>query len=149
MSKAKATWQYFRRTPFCASCYSWIAKSKAILVPYWSGFYISFTSWCLQLSFFSNILVFLFFDFNFLLEIVVFAIHSPEVINYTWLFNPPKVRRYPYGVMVKALDGGIVVSKFELQSHYYVHFRTNTLRYEPPYPPIYELNSITTVLLEG
>ena len=29
--------------------------------------------------------------------------------------------------MVKALDGGIVVSEFELQSRYYVHFRTNTL----------------------
>ena len=33
----------------------------------------------------------------------------------------------PRGVMVKALDCGIVVSKFELQSRYYVHFRTNTL----------------------
>ena len=29
--------------------------------------------------------------------------------------------------MVKALDCGIVVSEFELQSHYYVHFRTNIL----------------------
>ena len=33
----------------------------------------------------------------------------------------------PHGVMVKAMDSGIVVSEFELQSHYYVHFRTNTL----------------------
>ena len=33
----------------------------------------------------------------------------------------------PRGVMVKALDCGIVVSKFELQSCYYIHFRTNTL----------------------
>ena len=33
----------------------------------------------------------------------------------------------PRGVMVKALDCEIVVSEFELQSHYYVHFRTNTL----------------------
>ena len=31
------------------------------------------------------------------------------------------------GVMVKAMDYGIVVSEFELQSHYYVHFRANTL----------------------
>ena len=30
------------------------------------------------------------------------------------------------GVMVKALDCGIVVSEFELQSRYYVHFQTNT-----------------------
>ena len=29
--------------------------------------------------------------------------------------------------MVKAMDGGIVVSEFELQSLYNVHFRTNTL----------------------
>ena len=31
----------------------------------------------------------------------------------------------PRYVMVKALDCGMVVSEFELQSHYYVHFRTN------------------------
>ena len=30
------------------------------------------------------------------------------------------------GVMVKAMDCGIVVSEFVLQSRYYVHFRTNT-----------------------
>ena len=34
---------------------------------------------------------------------------------------------YPRGVMVKALGGGIVVSEFELQSHYYVHIRENAL----------------------
>ena len=31
------------------------------------------------------------------------------------------------GVMVKAMDCGLVVSEFELQSRYYVHFRANTL----------------------
>ena len=31
------------------------------------------------------------------------------------------------GVMTKALDYGIVINEFELQLHYYVHFRTNTL----------------------
>ena len=31
------------------------------------------------------------------------------------------------GVMVKTMDCGIVVSEFELQSRYYVHFRANTL----------------------
>ena len=31
------------------------------------------------------------------------------------------------GVMVKAIDSEIVVSEFELQSRYYVHFRANTL----------------------
>ena len=30
------------------------------------------------------------------------------------------------GVMVKAMDCGIVVSEFVLQSRYYVHFQTNT-----------------------
>ena len=32
------------------------------------------------------------------------------------------------GLMVKVLEYGIVVREFELQSRYYVHFRTNTLR---------------------
>ena len=31
------------------------------------------------------------------------------------------------GEMVKALDCGIVANEFELQSRYYVHFRTNNL----------------------
>ena len=34
----------------------------------------------------------------------------------------------PRGVMVKAMDCGIVVREFVLQSRYYVHFRANTLR---------------------
>ena len=33
----------------------------------------------------------------------------------------------PRGVMVKAMDCGIVVCEFVLQSRYYVHFRANTL----------------------
>ena len=37
-------------------------------------------------------------------------------------------RGCPRGVMVKALDCGIVVREFVLQSRYYVHFRANTLR---------------------
>ena len=36
-------------------------------------------------------------------------------------------RRYPRGVMVKAMDCGIVVREFVFQSRYYVHFRANTL----------------------
>ena len=35
-------------------------------------------------------------------------------------------RGCPRGVMVKAMDCGIVVSEFVLLSHYYVHFRANT-----------------------
>ena len=33
----------------------------------------------------------------------------------------------PRGVMVKAMDYGIIVSEFILQSRYYVHFWANTL----------------------
>ena len=52
-------------------------------------------------------------------------------------------------VMVKAMDCGIVVREFVLQSRYYVHFRANILGkgIEPPYPPSYGLNSTSTVLL--
>ena len=38
----------------------------------------------------------------------------------------PKVKGCPRGVMVNALDSGIVVSELELRSRYYVHFRANT-----------------------
>ena len=34
-------------------------------------------------------------------------------------------KRGPRGVMVKALDWGIIVSEFELQTRYSVHFRAN------------------------
>ena len=66
-------------------------------------------------------------------------------------FSPTVHRGCPRGVMVKSLDNGIVVSKFKLQSFYYVHFRTNTLG-KGMYPLIlasYGLNSITAVLLKG
>ena len=33
----------------------------------------------------------------------------------------------PRGVMVKAMNCGIVVNEFVFQSRYYVHFRANTL----------------------
>ena len=36
-------------------------------------------------------------------------------------------RGCPRGVMVKAMDYGIAVSEFVLQSRYYVHFQTNTI----------------------
>ena len=37
------------------------------------------------------------------------------------------LQRCPRGVMVKAMNCGIVVREFVLQSRYYVHFRANTL----------------------
>ena len=49
----------------------------------------------------------------------------------------PEEGRCPRGVMVKAMNCGIVVREFVLQSCYYVHFRANTLRkgMNPPYSP--------------
>ena len=51
--------------------------------------------------------------------------------------------------MVKELDCGIVVREFELQSRYYVHFRTNSLgkSVNPIYLPSYGLSSTITILL--
>ena len=37
-------------------------------------------------------------------------------------------RRYPRGVMVKAMGCGVGVSEFKLQSRYYIHFWTSTLK---------------------
>ena len=51
---------------------------------------------------------------------VTFLFHS--------FFNSLKrFRRCPRGLLVKVLYCGIVIRKFELLSHYYVSFRTNTL----------------------
>ena len=54
----------------------------------------------------------------------------------------------PHGLVTNMLDCDIVVSEFEVQSRYNVHFRTNTLRkvMNPLIPLNYELNSTTTVL---
>ena len=38
------------------------------------------------------------------------------------------------GVLIKAMNNGILVSEFELQQWYYVDFRTNTLGKSPIYP---------------
>ena len=37
------------------------------------------------------------------------------------------IGEYPHGLMVKAMDGGIVVGEFELRLRYYIHFWANTL----------------------
>ena len=55
--------------------------------------------------------------------------------------------RSHHGVMVKALDCGIVVLEFELQSRYRVHFQTNNLE-KGMNSPIDGLNSSTTDLLK-
>ena len=44
----------------------------------------------------------------------------------------------------------IVVSEFELRSRYYIHFPTNNLGKDmDSLTPIYALNGITTVLVQG
>ena len=66
-----------------------------------------------------------------------------RILNRSWRQHPTRhqlyghlppitktiqVRRWcPRGVMVKAMDCGIVVREFVLHSRYYVHFRANTL----------------------
>ena len=47
---------------------------------------------------------------------------STEIYTYLVIFCG-----CPRGVMVKAMNCGIVVREFVLQSRYYVHFRANTL----------------------
>ena len=54
------------------------------------------------------------------------------------------IMRCPRGVMVKAMDCGIVVRKFVLRS---LSGKYPWERCEPPYPASYGLNSTTTVLL--
>ena len=51
-----------------------------------------------------------------------------KVLSYSkCLCYLPVVGGCPRGVMVKAMNCGIVVRDFVLQSRYYVHFRANTL----------------------
>ena len=51
----------------------------------------------------------------------------------------------------KVLEYDILVSEFELQSHYYVHFLINRIGegMNLPVPTSYGLNSIIAVLLRG
>ena len=52
----------------------------------------------------------------------MFYVNNTLLLYYIYCFEG-----VPRGVMVKAMDCGIVVSEFVLQSRYYVHFRANTL----------------------
>ena len=47
--------------------------------------------------------------------------------SYIFTIGPRYERGCPRGAMFKAMDYGIVVREFVLQSRYYVHFRANTL----------------------
>ena len=85
-----------------------------------------------------------------------------EVAKYFWLVECVWIYMYMYsywrqlnfigggcprGVMVKAMDCGIVVSEFKLQSRYYVH-KYPWGKVWTPLSPSYGLNSTTTVFLE-
>ena len=51
-------------------------------------------------------------------------------LDFVFTYFSPKTDIYegcPRGVMVKAIDCGIVVHEFVLQSRYYVYFRASTL----------------------
>ena len=52
---------------------------------------------------------------------------SHNIVLMYFELKETKLRVCPRGVIVKAMDSGIVVSEFVLQSRYYVHFRTNTI----------------------
>ena len=49
-----------------------------------------------------------------------------RVLSCTWPYQEGNLG-CPRGVMVTAMNCGIVVREFVLQSRYYVHFRANTL----------------------
>ena len=49
------------------------------------------------------------------------------ITNFHCFLSSVPTLKDPRGVMVKAMNCGIVVREFVLQSRYYVHFRANTL----------------------
>ena len=54
---------------------------------------------------------------------------NDSIQHYSFIYIQSNVSgRCSHGVIVKAMDCGIVVSEFVLQSCYYVHFQANTLR---------------------
>ena len=50
------------------------------------------------------------------------------LIKFECNHNTEKCPGGPCNVVTKVLDSGFEVNEFELQSLYYFHFRTNTLR---------------------
>ena len=60
-------------------------------------------------------------------EKIGFGIKQPTMFYMPEKYTKPNNRGCPRGVMVKAMDCGIVVREFVLQSRYYVHFQANTL----------------------
>ena len=75
-----------------------------------------------------------------------FEIHilTPADVEYCLLLMTPPcfLKGCPRGVMSKALDNGIALSRS-------LSNKSPWERYETPCPPSYGLNNTTTVLLEG
>ena len=70
------------------------------------------------------------------------------VIKYSYLIRKEFTRLVGFSWR-NGYSRGMVLSEFELQSHYHVHFWTNNIGvYEPPYLPSYRLTSNAAVLLE-
>ena len=66
-------------------------------------------------------------EFHQNIEEVSLSIQWANVDFHVTIEHPFNCNRvFPRGVMVKAMDYRIIVSEFEFQSHYYVHFRKNT-----------------------
>ena len=61
---------------------------------------------------------------NMFLHASAYEYVTPQMVH---IFSKSSSRGCPRGVLVKAMDCGIVVREFVLQSRYYVHFRANTL----------------------
>ena len=70
------------------------------------------------------------FDFLYFKYFTTIIVHFSQTIQFFYhLFPVSNIYTGwgdPHGVMVKALDFGIVINEFKLQSCYYVHFQTNT-----------------------
>ena len=66
-------------------------------------------------------------NLNFLTSVDILPINVQVKINPNFSLYLCVCGGGPHGIMVKTMDSGIVVSEFELKSHYYIHFRTNTL----------------------
>ena len=83
---------------------------------------------------------------DFFLAYVLFNYNTPCWWGREYVNCIPWRGGCPRGVMVKAMDYEIVVSKFIIQSRYYIHFQTNTLG-KGMNPLILPARGTTTVLL--
>ena len=71
--------------------------------------------------------VFLYQDSFSLSQLFGFSYFIYSIQESNVIFKPEYMEEYPLGVMVKPINCRIVVSEFELKSHYYVHFQNNTV----------------------